>query len=297
MINIRYHIFSLVAVFAALAIGLAAGTTVVRGPLVDSLRQNLDRVEARNESVRKENFALSKALDQAHVLDDDGGALLVGRAVGTPVLLITVDGVEHSAVDGIIKSFANAGAIVAGRIEIKTEPGLIGPQISAAVSAARSALFTATIGEPITLSVVLKSELGVALDDGQVSVSNANVPITSTGLALRVVVITDRNDSKFDWVVFISEILHGLTSDLTAPIPVLAEVDKKDPLSDLKLGSSVVSAVRNDSTLQDLVSTVDSVMHFPGWAATVLATEASVSRVAQHLGLQEGSEGLLTVIK
>ena len=58
MINIRYHIFSLIAVFAALAIGLTIGTAVVRGPLVDNLRQNLDRVEARNDTVRAENDRL-----------------------------------------------------------------------------------------------------------------------------------------------------------------------------------------------------------------------------------------------
>ena len=45
MINIRYHVYSLVAVFLALAIGVAAGSTVVQRSVVDNLRSTQGRIE------------------------------------------------------------------------------------------------------------------------------------------------------------------------------------------------------------------------------------------------------------
>ena len=55
MINIRYHVISLVAVFLALAIGVVAGSTVVQRSVVDNLKstqghieKNLDDLEAKN---------------------------------------------------------------------------------------------------------------------------------------------------------------------------------------------------------------------------------------------------------
>ena len=41
MISFRYHVISIAAVFLALVLGIVAGSTVVPGPLVDSLRANI----------------------------------------------------------------------------------------------------------------------------------------------------------------------------------------------------------------------------------------------------------------
>ena len=46
MINFRYHVVSLTAVFLALALGLVVGTAALNGPLSDSLR---DQVTAAAE--------------------------------------------------------------------------------------------------------------------------------------------------------------------------------------------------------------------------------------------------------
>ncbi|TPW12136.1 MAG: hypothetical protein FD127_2808, partial [Acidimicrobiaceae bacterium] len=62
MISLRQHIFSLVAVFVALAVGIAAGSTVVRGPLLDSLRARLDSAEQNIETERAENDLLAAEL-------------------------------------------------------------------------------------------------------------------------------------------------------------------------------------------------------------------------------------------
>ena len=50
MINFRYHVVSLTAVFLALAIGLVVGTAALNGPVADSLRGQVSRSTSRTGS-------------------------------------------------------------------------------------------------------------------------------------------------------------------------------------------------------------------------------------------------------
>ncbi|MEC8829048.1 MAG: copper transporter, partial [Actinomycetota bacterium] len=54
MINLRYHIISIVAVFLALGIGLALGSTFVDSVLVNELEDQVNEFETeREEAVRQ----------------------------------------------------------------------------------------------------------------------------------------------------------------------------------------------------------------------------------------------------
>ena len=64
MISLRQHLFSLIAVFVALAIGIAAGSTVVRGPLLDSTRARLESAEEVIAAERAENELLTAEVAQ-----------------------------------------------------------------------------------------------------------------------------------------------------------------------------------------------------------------------------------------
>src|SRR5260370_24313656 len=52
MINFRFHIVSLIAVFLALALGVVMGATVVNRAIVDRLNERIDTVE-KNANARK----------------------------------------------------------------------------------------------------------------------------------------------------------------------------------------------------------------------------------------------------
>ena len=124
MINIRYHIFTLVAVFLALAIGLVAGSTVIQQSLVDQLEGNLDRLEKANDDVEQRNGELDKQLgalretDQA--LADQGPAqLLRDRLAGTTVLMVGVDGIDESSLGSLRDTIATSGALLAGPIWLR----------------------------------------------------------------------------------------------------------------------------------------------------------------------------------
>ena len=82
VINIRYHIITLVAVFLALAVGIVAGSTVIQQSLVNSLEtqrrrnieKSLDDLEKRNSELSEEVVQLR---DREKALDDQGPAQLL----------------------------------------------------------------------------------------------------------------------------------------------------------------------------------------------------------------------------
>lgn len=127
MISLRQHIFSLVAVFVALAIGIAAGSTVVRGPLLDSTRSRLESAEELIEQERAENDVLAAELAQLDALGEDGPAqLLSGRLTGSAVVLVVAGDVDGDVVDGVMRSLAVASDGFVG--EVRIDPGVFDPE-------------------------------------------------------------------------------------------------------------------------------------------------------------------------
>ena len=62
MINLRYHIMSLIAVLLASVLGVAAGSAVVDKGLVNQLENNLDRLDHNLSDASKTNDRLSGQL-------------------------------------------------------------------------------------------------------------------------------------------------------------------------------------------------------------------------------------------
>ena len=67
MIDFRYHLVSIVAVFLALAIGIVLGTTALNGPLTSRLRSLEGTLRAESDSLRaqKNQLQLQIGGDQA----------------------------------------------------------------------------------------------------------------------------------------------------------------------------------------------------------------------------------------
>src|SRR4051812_1132321 len=104
MINLRYHIASITAVFLALAIGVALGGTFLDNYTVDQLNSNISGAEARIHKTDGENAALRRQI--AHAADNDKALTLLGiqslyrdRLTDKPVLLVTSDGVDKASLD------------------------------------------------------------------------------------------------------------------------------------------------------------------------------------------------------
>jgi hypothetical protein len=126
MINIRYHVFSLIAVFLALAIGLAAGSTVVKESIVDNLRDNQDRLESELDDLLAANEQLDLRVGRLEEADrrlraEGPLALLDARLLGMTVVVVNGEGLDGAVHDAVVDTLDDAGAELAGEIEVRRE--------------------------------------------------------------------------------------------------------------------------------------------------------------------------------
>src|SRR5699024_9416615 len=137
LINFRYHIVSLTAVFLALVIGILMGTTVVSKATVDGLKANVRRAEARSAAVHRTNDELSDELSvRVEVAEESDEALrdtvlahtVRDQLVGVPVLVITTDGIDKKRIDATVAVLEAAGAVVPGTLTVTDRLGADGTE-------------------------------------------------------------------------------------------------------------------------------------------------------------------------
>ena len=311
MISLRQHIFSLVAVFVALAIGIAAGSTVVRGPLLESTRARLESAEQLIDIERAENEILAAEVDQLEGFAEEGPEqLLAGRLTGSSVLLIVAGDVESTAVRGVIRSVRAAASEYLGQIRL--DPSLFDPEDTAAVAEAigldpatpteqvlevfgeRAAQQIAEVGALLEGEIpeqgAVRAVFGDLEDAGLVDL--LDVPGTATGSSeFDVVVLTDRN-VPHDPAPLLEALVTRPIGDaavLADTVMLVAEVGRLDSGNDEPV-PSFVGRIRDDGRLRDEVSTVDNAETILGWVAVVLGLEASQRGLVGHYGFRSGAD-------
>src|SRR5689334_14209509 len=111
MINFRYHLVSLIAVFLALAIGVALGATVIERAIVNGLQDRLDRVERNANATKAADSALRQQLDDASsFIAGVSDAAVQGRLTGHAVLVFAERGVDSAPVKQLVTTLQTAGA-------------------------------------------------------------------------------------------------------------------------------------------------------------------------------------------
>lgn len=119
MINLRYHIVSITAVFLALGIGLTLGSSFLDRVTVDTLKHRLDSVQDRVDATEAENGLLKGEVGSLDSRDSRFSAalpdrLLSGHLTEVPVLVIATKGTDDELVAATVGALAAAGANVAG---------------------------------------------------------------------------------------------------------------------------------------------------------------------------------------
>jgi hypothetical protein len=119
VIDFRYHLVSIIAVFLALAIGLAVGSTALSGKAVEFLNSQERRAVASNTELTKRNQALANqiAADQAFA-QAASRRLLQGLLAHEKVVLVVAPGADSSVTNGVATSLREAGATVTGQVDL-----------------------------------------------------------------------------------------------------------------------------------------------------------------------------------
>jgi hypothetical protein len=111
MINFRFHIVSLIAVFLALALGIVMGATVVNRAIVDRLNDRIDTVEANANRRKAESDELRSEVGQLQgYIDSTKDFAVTGRLNGVVVATIATRGVSDDAVKQTVELVQRAGA-------------------------------------------------------------------------------------------------------------------------------------------------------------------------------------------
>lgn len=309
MISLRQHLFSLIAVFVALAVGIAAGSTVVRGPLLDSTRARLESAEEVIAAERAQNELLA-----AEVAQLDGWAvegpeqLLAEQLDGRTVLMVAAGDVDSDVVAGMIRSVRSAGGSLIGEVRIDTvvfEPEstdrLVDVLDSVPVDADVAGAFGAELARrlldvvaevtsadgPVEPRQVLGDAFGDLEDTGLIDLlAVARDAVVADGVD--IMILTDRNLANDPTTVLVP-LLEIAGDDAGVDSLVVGEVGRVLEGNETPV-PSFVALVREDGRLRDEVATVDNAETFLGWIAIVLAVDAMAAGEVGHFGFREGAD-------
>ena len=351
MVNLRYHIVSLTAVFLAIGIGLTLGSTFLDRATVDNLNGQLENLDTRlqERDARIDELETEQGTERSiqSALDEQALALLAGHLEGVPVAVMASRGVDEADVRGSLQALDAAEADVQGifwftdrfelddAAEIDDLATVLGEESSDPSRLRRMVIdvlgdelrdrqladvVEATSGEgdtsggaptgdtvPVEPTQPVGSTVPTGPTDGPddelsevedllgALVENGFIdfePVPGTPETPRVpdgtrILLVGGSSSVPDDLV-VEPLLTDMGSS-TIPLRVVAGSARADEgeISDL------VVVIREDEQLRELVSTVDRLEHFEGWAAMVLALAETGEGVVGHYGVAEGAARLL----
>src|SRR3954468_18082322 len=122
MIDFRYHVVSIVAVFLSLALGLFLGSTTLQGRVFDDLKGRTDKVTHERDLL---NSQLDTARTQLRADQDFNKALLPyavsGRLSGQLVSIVSAPGTSDSVRKQVIAAVDAAGGTVSADVRLQND--------------------------------------------------------------------------------------------------------------------------------------------------------------------------------
>ncbi|HLS44840.1 MAG TPA: copper transporter [Ornithinicoccus sp.] len=314
MIDFRYHLVSLVAVFMALAVGIVLGA----GPLGQEISSTL---EAQVRDLREERNGLRDQLGQAEAREDLKDEVLelvtptvtANQLTGRRVALVALPGADRNLIGELQDDIAVAGgeAVVTARLEDRwSDPESAENRHDlAAELAPELVLPTPRDGEEPTAETVLAAALtGQDASVGTGAWRNAMDRLSEegfldttwttgqdavTGGAPDSVVIitgslsTAQVEEAADGDTRLQQSLDIISAFGDLGVPTLVAGSGTESYSDPVQASEspVVRGVRAESAIAETVSSVDNIEGTAGQLAAVLALRWAIEGQPGHWGL------------
>jgi hypothetical protein len=119
VIDFRYHLVSIVAVFLALAIGIVFGSTELQGPTYNFLNRTTAKLQTElDQATSQRDTAQQQASEGELYAQAIEPAVLHNLLTGQRLLIVTEPGAQSSVVSGINSAAIEAGATVTGQINL-----------------------------------------------------------------------------------------------------------------------------------------------------------------------------------
>jgi hypothetical protein len=133
VIDFRYHLVSLIAVFLAVALGIIIGTTALNEPILADIEGQVADLEQDKRSLEDQTQQLQAQVDTSRAFDDAvAPALVAGALAESSVLLVVAnEEIAPETVDAVGAMVTEAGGTVAGQISL--QPAYSDPSTEAAL--------------------------------------------------------------------------------------------------------------------------------------------------------------------
>jgi hypothetical protein len=160
VIDFRYHLVSIIAIFLALAVGLVVGATSLSGPVETALNKAEKTVTDANNNLRAENDLLKQQVANGQAFAQAGSSRLVGGLLtGENVAVIDAPGVAGPVTSGVIATLEQAGARVTTQVQLQpTFLATGGPTESSLTELARQ--LSTRFGVPLPTGALYQAESG-----------------------------------------------------------------------------------------------------------------------------------------
>ncbi|MDR7274382.1 copper transporter [Catenuloplanes atrovinosus] len=306
MINFRYHVVSLTAVFLALAIGLVVGTAALNGPAVDALDGQVQKLSKDNSQLRE---SVGQLQDEVNSQEDFavGAApiLLDGKLTGRRVTMVVLPGGGDYA-EQLRTMLTTAGAKLTGRVDIR-ESFLDSAENSVnLLDLAHRAVQTTlpAAGLPRNANGVETSAalLATALYDRTPPATDPdrNAVLAAYAAAKYITVENDKVAGPAEAVVIVGGLPPTDEKADDKNESAVTLVAQFDAAGKLVVGGNgvgdgnVVAGIRGDAALSKTIATVDNVNTAQGAIVTCLALSDVVgANKVGHYGLGAGATSIL----
>jgi hypothetical protein len=303
VISFRYHLVTIVALFLALALGVLAGTTVIRSGLVKTLRQNNDKTEQLLADSRKQVDELTGFQDGALPW------LTADRLAGERVVVVSSDGADPSGPRNTQQVLVAAGADPVVTLTITSLINAPTPQTKNTLA---DALGESRDTPASTLTSDAATRLAERLADGPPPGSTDNTGSSSDLIVellkdgfIRSQDVTPTDATTVGGSNELFVVSAGGQGDPTVPIDTVMErlvvqmVQRGETVAAVQTSGSMlhpfVTPIRQDADLpNEHLLTVDDVETEVGKAALVLGLSAMVGGASGgDYGTGDGAQDVL----
>jgi len=308
VINFRYHVVSLTAVFLALAIGLVVGTASLNGPVADSLK---GQIVALNKDLGNKRDQINQYREEINRNQDFAAQIaptvLNGRLTGRKLAVLALPGSDPYA-DKVISMLTIAGATITSKVTVQDK--FFDPAIELELLdlASQSSQPTIRFNDvPLNSNGVETASAQLALALLQRAGAAAAQPTPGDVTAVLTayseqgyIGVEDKAVGGAEGVVMITGALavdKDAAKKAQSLVTMATQFSKDRPLvvaGDGVGDGNLISAVRGDPTLVKEISTVDNASTVDGQVATGMATAERVvdNKVGQY-GLAAGASSLV----
>ena len=306
MIDFRYHLVSLIAVFLAVALGILIGTTALNDPIATNIEGQVDALEQDKRFLEDRTQRLQAELDTSDAFADAVAPALVEGALAASDVLLVVgnEGVLPEQVEQVTALIAEAGGSVSGTISLRPEysdpstasslrnyvtgPGMPPPGVELPETDDAGQLVAGLLAQ-----VLMIPRGGVAPDGAAASSVLAGL------VALDVLASEGDSVAPADYAVvltagaFTGEDAAERNATLVELVSALdaagsGAVVAGDAASAAETG--LIGVIRADPTLSAAVSTVDNVGSAAGRISTVLSLGAEAAGTSGRYGTGEDAQ-------